>query len=316
MLTFIARRLGFFVVAEFAASILIFALIRAAGGNVAAVMLGRNASAEAIAELETKMGLNRPLFEQYWSWATGMLQGDFGTALQTGRPVAEMVAEALPISAPLTVMALALALMIAIPAGSYAAVKTGKPVGTLIVFFSQAGIAVPVFWAGVLLALVFGVRLRILPTGGWVPWQESPAGAFTSLILPALAQALVLAASLTRYVRTAVMDVMNEEYVRTARAGGMTRRKALMAVGLRNASIPILTVVGMQIIDVITGAVLIETVFSLPGLGRMLLSSVAAREVIVVQSSVMLIVTFVLVVNLVIDLVYGALDPRVSVGSR
>lgn len=313
---FIARRLGYFVLAGIAASILIFALIRAAGGNVAAIILGRNASAAAITQLEEELGLRRPLPEQYLSWVTGMLQGDLGLSFRTLRPVTELVAEALPVSIPLAIMGMTLALVVAIPLGTYAAVKQNSFIGTAIALFSQVGIAIPVFWAGVLLALAFGVHLKWLPTGGWVPWHESPWLAFKSLILPAVSLGLILGASLTRYVRTAVLDVMNEEYVRTARATGMTKRQALMRVGLRNAALPIITVIGIQIIDLVGGTVLVETVFSLPGLARMLLSAVTAREVVVVQSAVMLVVLFVLFVNLIIDLLYGVLDPRVRMGDR
>ncbi|MGV8845319.1 ABC transporter permease [Tessaracoccus sp.] len=316
MIWFLVRRLGFFVGAGLAASVLIFVLIRAAGGNVAAVILGRNASAEAITELESSLGLRDPLIQQYGTWLMNMLRGDLGTSFRTGRPVVELVADSLPISIPLAVMGLGLALIVSIPLGTYAAVKANSPIGTIISLLSQVGIAVPVFWAGVLLALTFGVWLGWLPTGGWVPWSQDPWRAFKSLVLPALSLGLILGASLTRYVRTSVLEVMNEDYVRTARASGMSRTEALTKVALRNAALPILTVIGIQVVDLVAGTVLIETVFSLPGLARTLLSAVTAREVIVVQSTVMLVVLFVLIVNLLVDLSYGLLDPRVRVGER
>ena len=313
MLVFLARRLAFFVAALLTASLLIFALIRLAGGNVAAVMLGKGATPEAIDALEAELGLDRPLPVQYVDWLGGMLTGDFGRSFRTGEPVGELLTDSLPISVPLAVGGLLLALLIALPVGTYAATKAGTPVGAAVAMFSQIGIAIPVFWAGVLLSSFVGVQLGWLPTGGWTPWGVDPVGAVRSLILPGLALGLVMAATLSRYTRTAVMDVMNEDYVRTARASGMTRAGALMRVGVRNAALPLVTVVGLLAAELIGGTVLIEEVFSLPGLARMILAAVSAREVIVVQSSVMIIVAFVMVVNLVVDVLYGVLDPRVRV---
>ncbi len=169
-------------------------------------------------------------------------------------------------SVPLALAGLVLALLVAVPTGTYAATKAGKPIGTFVAMLSQVGIAIPVFWAGVLLSLLFGVQLGWLPTGGWTPWTSSVSGAVQSLVLPVLALGMVMAATLSRYTRTAVMDVMNEDYVRTARASGMTRRSALLRVGVRNAALPLITVVGLLAAELIGGTVIIEEVFSLPGL--------------------------------------------------
>ena len=313
MLVFLARRFTFFVLALIASSILIFSLIRIAGGNVAAVMLGKAARPEAIDELMAELGLDRPLPVQYLDWVGGMLRGDLGTSFRTGESVTALLVDRLPVSVPLALGGMALALLVALPIGTYAATKAGSPIGTFVAMASQVGIAVPVFWAGVLLSLFFGVRLGWLPTGGWTPWSTSVSGAVQSLILPVTALGMVMAATLSRYTRTSVLDVMNEDYVRTARASGMTRGGALMRVGLRNASLPLVTVVGLLAAELIGGTVIIEEVFSLPGLARMVLSSVSAREVIVVQSAVMVIVAFVMVVNLIVDVLYGVLDPRVRV---
>ena len=313
MLVFLVRRLAFFVVALFVASVLIFALIRLAGGNVAAVILGKAAKPEAIDQLMTELGLNRPLPVQYLDWVTGMLQGDLGRSYRTGEPVASLLLGRLPVSVPLALGGMILAILVAVPVGTYAATKAGTPIGAFVTMLSQVGIAVPVFWAGVLLSLIFGVHLGILPTGGWTPWSTSVSGALTSLILPMVALGVVMAATLSRYTRTAVMDVMNEDYVRTARATGMTRREALFRVGVRNASLPLVTVVGLLTAELVGGTVIIEEVFSLPGLARMILGAVSARDVIVVQSTVMVVVAFVMVVNLIVDILYGVLDPRVRV---
>jgi len=310
MAIYFFRRLSFFVGALIVSSILIFLLIRAAGGNVAAIVLGRDASPDAIDALATEYGLDRPLPVQYLEWIGGMLHGDLGRSFRTNESVADLVVSRLSISVPLALMGLTFGLLIAIPAGIYAARNAGRPSGAILGLFSQVGIAVPVFWAGILLSLLFGVHLGWLPTGGWTPWSTDPVQALRSLVLPVVALSLILGASMTRYVRSAILDVMNQDYVRTARASGMTRTQALLRVGLRNASLPIVTVIGLQMAELIGGTVIIETVFSLPGLSRMVLANVAAREVIVVQSTVMLIIVFVIFVNFAIDMLYGILDPR------
>ncbi len=311
MAFYVLRKLAFFLAAVFVASVAIFLLIRAAGGNVAAIVLGKDATAEAIEALVKSYGLDRPLIVQYFDWIAKLFQGDLGRSFRTKEAVADLVVGRLSVSVPLALSGLLLGILIAIPVGTYAARNVGKPSGAVLALLSQIGIAVPVFWAGILLSVLFGVRLGWLPTGGWVDWSEDWVGAVRSLVLPVLALGLILAAVLIRYVRSAVLDVMNQDYVRTARAVGMTRTQALLQVGLRNASLPIVTIIGLQIAELIGGTVIIEMVFSLPGLARMILANVAAREVIVVQSSVMIIIVFVIFVNFVVDLLYGLLDPRV-----
>lgn len=311
MAIYALRKLAFFLGAVFVASLAIFILIRAAGGNVAAIVLGKDATAEAINALAHAYGLDQPLPVQYFNWITNMLQGDLGQSFRTKESVADLVTARLSVSVPLALSGLLLGLIIAIPVGTIAARNVGKPSGAILALVSQIGIAVPVFWAGILLSVLFGVKLGWLPTGGWVDWRESPIGAIRSLVLPVLSLGLIMAAVLIRYVRSAVLDVMNQDFVRTARAVGMTRTQALLQVGLRNAALPIVTIVGLQIAELIGGTVIIEMVFSLPGLSRMILANVAAREVIVVQSTVMLIIIFVIFVNFIVDLLYGVLDPRV-----
>ncbi|MGB3815023.1 MAG: ABC transporter permease [Shinella sp.] len=305
------RKFIFFVLAVLLASILIFLLIRAAGGNVASVILGKNATLEATEALMAEFGFDRPLRTQYFDWIGGLFQGDFGKSFLTKEPVLDMVLDRLAVSVPLALGGLLLALLIAIPMGTYAARDVGTPFGTLLTLISQIGIAVPVFWAGMLLSVLFGVKLGWLPTGGWVAWSDDWIGALRSMVLPVLALGLILSAGLIRFVRSAVLDVMNHDYVRTARAFGMTRSEALLQVGLRNAALPIVTVVGLQVAELIGGAVVIEMVFSLPGIGRLIVTNVAAREVIVVQSTVMMVIVFVIFVNFIVDMLYGLLDPRV-----
>ncbi len=313
MVRFLVRRLATFVVTLVVSSIVIFLMIRLTGGSVAATILGKNGTPAAIRELQRSFGLDRPLVIQYFDWVRGMLSGDLGKSFRTNAPVGSLIYSSLPVSVPLACAGLVLAIAIAVPVGTYAARNVGRPSGAIVALFSQVGIAVPVFWAGLLLSLLVGVKLGWLPTGGWTPWSTSVSGAITSLILPSITLGLVMAASMSRYVRTMVLDVMNEDYVRTARATGMTRTGALLSVGLRNAALPLVTVLGLQIGELVGGTVIVESVFSLPGLSRMILSNVTARELTVVQSTVMLIVAFVMVVNLIVDVLYGLLDPRVGV---
>ena len=311
MAIYVLRKLAFFIGAVFIASVVIFLLIRAAGGNVAAIVLGKDATAEAINALAHAYGLDKPLPVQYFNWIANMLSGDLGQSFRTKEAVADLVTDRLGVSIPLALSGLLLGLIIAIPVGTIAARNVGKPSGAVLALLSQIGIAVPVFWAGILLSVLFGVKLGWLPTGGWTDWSQDWVGAVRSLALPVLSLGLIMAAVLIRYVRSAVLDVMNQDYVRTARAVGMTRTQALLQVGLRNAALPIVTIVGLQIAELIGGTVIIEMVFSLPGLSRMILANVSAREVIVVQSTVMLIIVFVIFVNFVVDLLYGILDPRI-----
>jgi peptide/nickel transport system permease protein len=311
---FILRRLVFFVITLFVTSVLIFTLIRAAGGNVAAILLGKNSSAEEIQKLSTELGLERPLPVQYFEWITNFLQGDLGQAFRSKQEASHLIWTQAPVSVPLSLGGLLLAIIIAIPFGTYAAKNFNKPSGAFVALLSQFGIAIPVFWAGLLLSLVFGVYLGVLPTGGWVPWSENWVGSLRSLVLPVFTLGIVMAATLTRYTRTAILDVMNEDFVRTARASGMSLRVALIKVGLRNASLPLVTVLGLLAAEMVGGTVIIEKVYSLPGISRMILDNVTAREVVVVQSTVMVIVIYVMTVNLIIDLVYGLLDPRIRIG--
>ncbi|MDR3475127.1 MAG: ABC transporter permease [Devosia sp.] len=311
MVIYVLRKLAFFLGALIVASVAIFLLIRGAGGNVAAVILGKDASPAAIDALAHAYGLDRPFPIQYLDWITKLLEGDLGRSFRTNESVANLITSRLSISIPLSVAGLLLGLIIAIPVGTYSARNAGRPSGAVLALLSQIGIAVPVFWAGILMSLLFGVKLGWLPTGGWTEWSQSFSGAVRALVLPVVSLGLIMGAVLSRYVRSAVLDVMNQDFVRTARAAGMTRTQALLQVGLRNAALPIITILGLQIADLIGGTVIIETVFSLPGLSRMILSNVAAREVIVVQSTVMLIIIFVIGINLLVDLLYGFLDPRV-----
>lgn len=290
------------------ASIIIFVLIRVIPGDPAAVALGITATPEAIAALQSQLGTDQPLFQQYFSWIGGMLTGDFGTSLSSGQDLSPIIFDRLQVSLILVGCSIVLSLLIAIPLG----VLSARRGGVIISGISQIGIAIPSFLAGILLVAVFAVGLGWLPANGWIPPSENFGGFLARLILPVLALTAVQAAILTRYDRSAVMDVMGQDFMRTARSKGMSFNRALIIHGLRNAALPVLTVTGLQLTTLVIGAVVIEQVFVIPGIGSMLLESVSNRDLIAVQSIVMLLVAFTLLVNLVVDLLYQVVDPRVG----
>lgn len=290
------------------ASIIIFVLIRVIPGDPAAVALGITATPEAIAALQSQLGTDQPLFQQYFSWIGGMLTGDFGTSLSSGQDLSPIIFDRLQVSLILVGCSIVLSLLIAIPLG----VLSARRGGVIVSGISQIGIAIPSFLAGILLVAVFAVGLGWLPANGWIPPSENFGGFLARLILPVLALTAVQAAILTRYVRSAVMDVMGQDFMRTARSKGMSFNRALIVHGLRNAALPVLTVTGLQLTTLAIGAVVIEQVFVIPGIGSMLLESVSNRDLIAVQSIVMLLVAFTLLVNLVVDLLYQVIDPRVG----
>lgn len=289
------------------ASIIIFILIRVIPGDPAAVSLGITATPEAIAQLQSQLGTDRPLVAQYFSWIAGMLSGDFGTSLSSGQDMSPVILDRLQVSLILVGCSIVLSLVIAVPLGVLAAQRGGA----IITAISQVGIAIPSFLAGILLVSAFAVRLGWLPANGWIPPNQDFNGFLQRLILPVLALTAVQAAILTRYVRSAVVDVMSEDFMRTARSKGMSLGRALRVHGLRNAALPVLTVTGLQLTTLVIGAVVIEQVFVIPGIGSMLLESVSNRDLTTVQSIVMLLVVFTLLVNLIIDLLYQVLDPRI-----
>lgn len=303
----LARTLLRYGLSILVASIIVFLLIRVIPGDPAEVALGVTATPEAVAALRAQLGTDRPLFNQYLAWTGGMLSGDFGTSLSSGRDLSPLILDRMQVSLILVGCSIVLSLLIAVPLGILAARRGGALVSGL----SQIGIAVPSFLAGILLVSVFSVGLGWLPANGWIPPDEDFGGFLRRLILPVLALSAVQAAILTRYVRSAVVDVLGEDFMRTARAKGMSLGRALWVHGLRNAALPVLTVTGLQLTSLVIGAVVIERVFVLPGIGSMLLDSVSNRDLIAVQSIVMLLVVFTLSVNLLVDLLYQVLDPRI-----
>jgi peptide/nickel transport system permease protein len=308
-LLWLLRRLAGLVLALAAASVVIFILMDLLPGDPAEIMLGTNARPDTLAALRSEMGLDRPAFIRYADWAFGLLQGDFGRSLTYSVPVAELVQERLAVTLPLALMAIALTLLIALPLGAMAAARRNSLTDSAIVAVTQLGVAIPNFWFAMMLVLVFAISWRWLPSGGFPGWSAGPS-AFLALILPAIALALPQAAILTRVMRSSLLETLGEDYVRTARAKGLTRAEALRRHAFRNALIPVLTILGLQFSFLIAGTVVIENVFSLPGLGRLVFQAINQRDLVVVRSVVMLLIASIIIVNFCVDLAYALVDPR------
>jgi peptide/nickel transport system permease protein len=312
----VLQRLLVLVVSLVVSSVLVFAFMAVLPGDPARVALGVNASDDAVAQLRSDFGLDRPAVAQYLGWVGGLLRGDPGESYISRSRIGPQVADRLQVTLILVVTSMVIALVVAVPLGTLMAVRHRRVSGMVLSAVSQVGVAVPAFLAGIMMITIFAVRLGWLPANGWTPLAQDPGLFLRQLAMPALALGLVQGAVLTRYVRSAVLDVLGEDYLRTARAKGLRPMPALVRHGLRNASVPIVTVLGLQLATLLIGAVVVERVFVIPGLGSLLLDSVANRDLILVQDVVMVLVVAVLLINFFVDLLYLALDPRLRAGAR
>ena len=310
MSLFLLRRAVSLLVTLALASMVIFAMLEIVPGDPAQLMLGLNASEEAVQALRVEMGLDQPILTRYSSWITGMFGGDFGTSYTYNVPVSELISERLVVSLPLALFALLLSTLVAIPVGLYAALHRGKTADTTSMAIAQIGIAMPNFWFALLLVYVFAVMLKLVPAGGFPGWSEGLWPAFQALLLPAIALALPQAAILARVTRSALIEAMGEDYIRTARAKGLTRSQTLWNHALRNAMIPVVTIMGLQFAFLLAGTIIIENVFYLPGLGRLVFQAITQRDLIVVESVVIILVASVIVINFLVDITYAWIDPR------
>lgn len=310
MLRYVLKRLASLAASLMVASVVIFLALEVVPGDPAAYMLGINAQEDTLAALRAELGLDGTRAERYLAWVGGMLQGDFGTSYTYRTPVSGMIGDRLWISLPLAVYALALSTLIAFPAGIVAAARRGSAVDMAVMGVTQLGVAIPNFWFAMLMVLVFAINLRWFSAGGFAGWEAGPLPGLKSLTLPAVALALPQASILTRVMRSALLDTLGEDYIRTARAKGLTRGQALRRHALGNAMIPVLTIIGLQFSFLLAGVIIIENVFFLPGLGRLVFQAISARDVIVVESVVMFLVFAVVVVNFAVDVAYGWVDPR------
>lgn len=310
MLRYSLKRLLSLGLSLLAASVVIFLTIEIVPGDPASYMLGINAQADTVAALREELGLNVSAFARYISWVGGMLTGDFGTSYTYRTPVVDMIGDRIMISLPLAIYALSLSTLIAFPAGIFAASKRGSVMDVSIMGATQVGVAIPNFWFAMLLVVVFSINLRWFSAGGFPGWDKGLFVGLKALTLPAISLALPQASILARVMRSALIDTMDEDFVRTARAKGLSKRQAMWRHALRNAMIPVLTIIGLQFSFLIAGAIIIENVFFLPGLGRLVFQSISQRDLIVVESVVMLLVFAVVIVTFIVDLAYAAVDPR------
>lgn len=310
MLRFFLTRLISLILSLVAASLVIFAVIELVPGDPAAFMLGLGATPEALSALREDLGLTASPITRYLEWTGGMLRGDFGHSYTYRVPVSELVVQRLWVSLPLALMALTLSVLIALPLGLAAAARRGRMADTAIMGGAQLGVAVPNFWFAMLLVLIFAIKLQWVSAGGFPGWEASPGAAIKSLILPSVALALPQGAILARVLRSALIETLGQDYIRSARAKGLSPGQALRRHALRNALIPVLTIIGLQFSFLLAGAIIIENVFFLPGLGRLIFQGITQRDLIVVESVVMLLVFAVITVTFLVDLAYAVIDPR------
>lgn len=311
MLSYLIRRSAFLVVSLVVAMIVIFVLLRLLPGDPANALLSVNATEEQIAAARAQVGSDQPLLQQFLTWAGQMLRFDLGSSYISTLPVWPEISARLVVTLPLTLLAFALALALSLILGITAAVKADRWYGALLSGFTQLGIAVPVFWVGIILVWIFALGLGILPSGGFPrdDWED-PADALRSLTLPVITIALVMSASLSRYVRAATLDVLGSDYLRTARAGGSGLGEALLRHGLRNGAIPVIAVLGIELSTTLLGAVVVESVFTLPGLGSMLLKGIEQHDFANIQGVLVVSTLFVLLVGFLADIVQRLVDPR------
>ena len=311
LLVFLARRLAYSLVVLLGVLIVVFALVQLVPGDPVRIALGTRYTPEAYDALRAASGLDRPLFQQFFGYVGSALTGNLGVSFRNGDPVTQILLERLPATASLAAFGIVVALLIALPAGIYSALRDGRIGDVIVRITSQFGVSIPDFWMGILLIALFSTTLGWLPTSGYRPLLEDPAGWLTHLILPGLTVGLVAAAILTRYVRSAVLEVAAMGYVRTARSKGLSPRVVTFRHTVRNALVPILTITGIQLATILGGVIVVEVVFAWPGLGRLVFNSVAARDYPVIQGAVLLIAVLFLAVNLVVDLLYAVVDPRI-----
>ena len=312
MSIFLLKRLATFVATLLAASLVIFWVLEILPGNAAQVMLGTSATPEAVAALASKLGLDKPPVERYLAWLHGLFTGDLGVSYAYDTPVWDLILERLVVSLPLAVMAMLLTTVLALALGVYAASHHNQPGDFVVMALSQLGIAIPNFWFAILLILLFSVHLKWFSAGGFSGWDEGILQGIKALILPAVSLAVVQSAILARITRSSVLEVLREDFVRTARAKGVSQRGTLWGHVLRNALIPVITVMGMQFSELLAGTIVVESVFYLPGLGRLIFQSISNRDLIVVRNCVMLLAAMVVIVNFVVDVLYAVIDPRVK----
>ncbi len=312
MLAYLVRRLALMVPVAFLVSVAVFSLIHLTPVDPAELILGEEHSPQAVTALRHELGLDRPLPEQYLTWIGRALRGDLGRSVRTNQPVVQAIAERLPATLELGIAALTWSVLLAIPLGTIAALRRGSPIDVLATGFTVAGVSVPNFFIGILLILVLSVDLRIFPPGGYAPLTESIPDNLHRLVLPAITLGTVTTAINTRFTRSSMLDVLRQDYIRTARAKGASWREVIFDHALKNALIPVVTVVGIQVGAILEGALVTETIFSWPGVGKLAIDSIFGRDYPIIQGIVLAIAFSYMFANLAVDLAYAWLNPRIS----
>ena len=311
MRRYLIRRVAALAATQLLVSLLVFVVVRVLPGDPVLIIMGTEGSPEAADRLRRAMGLDRPIAVQYVEWLADALRGDLGVSIQYDVPVASLILSRLPVTVPLTLMAALFMVTTALPLGIYAATRHRRLGDYVAMIVSQLGIAIPSFWAGLLLILLFSVRLGWVRAGGFDGWSAGVAAGVQALVLPALALGLFQAAVLVRATRSAMLDVLREDYVRTARAKGLPEPAVLGRHTLGNALIPVVTVAGIQLGQLMAGSIVLESVFALPGLGRLALGAIGARDLPVVQGVTLFVAACIIAINFAVDVAYGLLDPRI-----
>ncbi|MDX2006646.1 MAG: ABC transporter permease [Meiothermus sp.] len=314
MIAFLFKRSLDLLFVLFGVSVLVFLMIRLIPGDAVEIMLGANTeiTPEGLAALREKLGLNKPIFVQYWDWLTAALRGDLGQSVWTGRPISEEIVQRLPITLELTVLSLVIAIGLAIPVGVLTAYWRNSSAEYLIRLVSITGVTLPSFWLGTLLIFLVFKLAPGWQTLGYVPFAQDPWGHLSRLVLPVITLSLPMLAGLGRVLRSSLLDVLNQDFIRTARSKGLAERTVLYKHALRNAMIPLVTVIGIQVGYLFGGAIVVEQVFAIPGMGRLILGAISERNYPLIQGAILLVTMTFVLINLLVDLVYAKLDPRVE----
>lgn len=310
-MAYIIRRILLFIVTIGLVSLITFAVFQVMPGDPIRIMLGPEADEAQIATLEAQLGLDQPLHTQYFDWVGGLFTGDMGQSIRFSKPVSELIMDRLPVTISLAIMTLIIVVVVAIPLGIFVAQRQNKLSDVVFSTVTQLGMAIPSFWLGMLLILYLGMNFDFFSVSGYVPWTESITGALGSLLLPALTIAIPQIAVKFRYVRNAILEQLRLDYVRTLRSKGIKEKMVLYKHVLRNSMIPILTIFGLITAEVIAGTIIVEQVFGLPGVGKLLISSISYRDFPLVQGIVMYITLAVVFINFLVDILYSILDPRI-----
>ncbi len=312
MVRYFIKKLIILTILLFVVSIAVFSVLFVLPGDPALIMLGINATPETLANLRAELGLDKPFWAQYTDWIFNLLSGKGSRSINYDVPVYGLIVSGLAVTGPLALMAMIFAVLISLPLGIYAARHQNRVGDVGVMFFTQLGLATPEFWLGILLMLLFSIQWNLLPAGGFPGWAENFWGSFNALLLPSFALGVIRASILTRLTRSSMLEVLREDYVRTAWAKGLKSRTVVYVHALRNALIPVVTILGLQLGQLIAGAIIIENVYYLPGLGRLVFHAIGQRDLPVVREIVLFMAAAVILVNFIVDLAYAFIDPRIK----